>query len=987
MLGAVYAPLVDLEVEAWVTDEPVPFDQRTSGRSIAPTPGAHWGDLWDCAWFHVTGVLPESADGQRVVVLVDLGGEACLVDDAGEPVLGLTPAATHFDAKFGGAAKRVIPFAESARGGKSVDLWIEAGSYDLFGDIPDVGRFHLACFAIEREDILDLFHDFSVTLDLATTLPRDTARRAQAIAALTKASQRLGRRTRADVAAARQELAPVLAKRNADPSLAVSAMGQAHLDLAWLWPIRETVRKGGRTFATALAMMDRYPDYVFGASQPQLYAWIKERYPALYSRVKQRIAEGRWEPQGGMWVEADVNLPSGESLVRQLLYGTRFFHDEFGHTAKVAWLPDNFGFPASLPQVLKQSGLEYFQTIKLSWNRTNAFPRHSFWWRGIDGTAVLAHMPPEGTYNSAALPSSLCQIEEKYRDKDVSGLAMLLYGIGDGGGGPGTEHLERLTRLADLEGLPPVKQETSEAFFQRLEDESDDFRTWDGDLYLEYHQGTFTSQSRTKRYNRKLEVALHDAEIISILAMIECASGFEYPRVRLEAIWKEALLYQFHDILAGSSITRVYDESHARYDALQQEVEALIVEAAAWLGATPWEETGTSSSLLVFNTLPWERSGWVCSEKNWAYVRQQDCVHSMGLAFVNPQPPLVSVGVSSSGIENEHLRARFDECGHLVSLTEKSSGREAIAGPANVLSGYFDDGNAWDFPPGYRDGHHAEARLVSQASLIDGPRAVLRQRYQLGNSTIEQDVVLLSESRRLEFITRVDWRETHTMLRTAFPVDVYSREAVADIQFGTFRRATHRNTSWDEARDEFCAHKWVDLSQPDFGVALLNDCKYGHSVRGNVIDLNLLRSPTSPDPLADQGVHQFTYAVYPHAGDHIVGDVPQQAYDLNFPLRAFAAPERPDWGGGLVNVVGSGIMVETIKPAEDSDAVVLRCFEWTGGTSTVFLHFGWSISEVWCTDLLENHISRIDADNSQFDLTLAPFEIATLKLVPKAVGP
>ena len=572
---AIYTHLQPLRVEAWLTPEPVPYAERTSGTYRDLKLGEGWGKLWECAWMHVTGEVPSSARGQKIVLLIDINGEALVYDEQGTAVLGLTTVNSEFDLSLGWPGKRVVEVSDKARGGETIDLWMDTGANDLFGRLPENGILREAHISICHENMRLLFHDYFVLEELTRQLPEQSARRIRIWKALYDAAQVLNAYSDDEAAAARKILAPELAKTGGTPSLTVSGIGHAHIDLGWLWPIRETIRKGGRTFATAIAMMERYPDYVFGASQAQLYQWVKDYYPAVYDKVKKKIAEGRWEIQGGMWVEPDMNISGGEALVRQFIYGKRFWQQEFGKDTRMLWLPDVFGYNGALPQIMKKSEIDYFMTIKISWSKFNTFPHHTFWWEGIDGSRVLAHMPPEGTYNSAAAPRSIAAIEREYRDKYVSEQALLLYGIGDGGGGPGESHLENLSRMKNLEGLPPVIQEPAEVFFNRLELNGDNYKTWSGELYLEYHQGTLTTQARNKRFNRKLEYALRELEWLGVWAA-SVDKGYAYPTEALDAIWHEMLLFQFHDILPGSSITRVYTELLARYAVMMDQVAALI---------------------------------------------------------------------------------------------------------------------------------------------------------------------------------------------------------------------------------------------------------------------------------------------------------------------------------------------------------------------------------------------------------------------------
>lgn len=978
----IYTPLSELVTEAWVTREPVPFERRTEGRHAHLKQGDSWGRLWDCAWFHFTGRVPDDAGGKKIVLLIDFSGEGAVFDESGSPILGLTTVSSEFDRSLGLPGKRVVPLFDNASGGECVDIWVDAGCNDLFGGYRNEGRLRQACIASDSVVIRQLFYDFAVLLDLAEVLPSQSARRARVVRALRCASNQLGDLTGEEACRARAILAAELSKSGGSPSLVVSAIGQAHIDLAWLWPIRETIRKGARTFSTALALMDRYPDYVFGASQPQLYQWMKEHYPQLFGRIKERVAEGRLEAQGAMWVEADVNLSGGESLVRQLLYGKRFYKNELGVEAETSWLPDDFGFPASLPQVLTKSGIKKFLTTKLSWNTVNRFPRTSFWWEGIDGSRVLAHIPPEGNYNSSALPHAVRNVEAKHADKDISEHAMLLFGIGDGGGGPGEEHLERLVRERNLSGLPPVVQESAGAFFNRLSNDGSRLRTWSGGLYLERHQGTFTTQARSKRYNRKLEIGLRELEWTASMASV--VSGYAYPGKALERIWKEVLLYQFHDILPGSSITRVYDESLARYDLLSAQVEELITAARQALTRSLPAE-GMKQPVLVTNSLPWRREDWIQIGGRWLKAS----VPPMGYTVVEigeatPLPETISA--SPGCLENEKLRVEISTDGAISLCFDKEHGREVLAGAGNILTLYDDPGDAWDFPPDYQDRPQTRLRPIQMTTFADGPRAVAHHRYATRDSRLDQWIILQAGSRRLDFVTAVDWNETHRMLRTSFPTVIRADRATCGIQFGTQDVPTSRSSDWDMARDEVCAHGWVDVSQPDYGVGLLDDCKYGHRVAGGVLDLNLLRSPTDPDPTADLGHHDFTYTLYPHEGDAVWGGVARAAQELNVPLGITSIP--PGNAGKMpqtfsfLELSEEGVMVEAVKLAEDSEDIVVRLYEVRGASTRLDLTAGFDIKSAGLMNLVEVPVGALEIRGNSVSLAFQPFEIQTLFLRP-----
>lgn len=997
--AATYTVVDQLAIRAWWSREPLPFDQRQRGEERTLAVGDKWGALFDCAWFHFTGTVPASAAGQHVVLLLDVNGELCVVDEAGVPARGLTNVASEFDYRLGRPGKRVWEVTPSAQGGEAIDLWADAGHNDLFGFVQGDGKIVEAAIALCHDEVRALYYDFEVLLDFLKVLPESSPRYQQILAGLTDVTHLLYQGIQAIAGEARAILAPLLAKRGGDPSLRISAVGHAHMDLAWLWPLRETIRKGARTFATVLVMLERYPDYIFAASQPQLYQWMKTHYPELYAKIKAQVQAGRIEPQGAMWIEPDVNVSGGEALARQILEGKRFFRQEFGVEVGYGWLPDVFGYNAALPQLLKHAGLDYFSTQKLSWSLLNVFPHHSFHWQGIDGTTVLVHMLPEETYNSPAAPRSIHKIEENYKDKGISEHALLVFGIGDGGGGPGEEHVERLARLKNLAGLSPVTQEPAAAFFPQWAADAARFPTWVGELYLERHQGTLTTQARNKWYNRKMEWGLREWEWTAVLAKL--VSGATYPSEHLQTIWRETLLYQFHDILPGSSIKRVYDESVPRYQALLEEVTSQSNENKALL-AGRIDTSGLTNPVVIFNSLSWPRTEWVPVDQGWLAVT----VPAMGYttvegshAVTTPRPTLTA---STQHLENELLRVTFAADGSIVSLYDKQADREIIpAGQAaNRLAVYSDLGDAWDFPMDYAEQAPRFMQLNQSTARIEGPQAIVEQRYTLGHSTLVQTIILTAGSVRVDFVSRLHWRERATMLRTTFPVAIHAETATYEIQFGHVHRPTHRNTTWDLARDEVAGHKWVDLSQRDYGVALLNDSKYGHKIKGNVIDLNLLRSVPHPGPrlvrdeevapdaahpvYTDQCEHCFTYALYPHPGDQIDGGVIQAAYALNCPLTVMPTSQ----GAGLgprehtfLRLDAPNIIIEAIKKAEDDDGLILRLYEAAHQQTRTRLHFGFAVAQVMATNLMEEEPVALAVENGAVTLAFRPFEIKTIKVL------
>ncbi len=1024
---ATYSVVAPLQVTAWRTDEPVAYAERETGERLELAPGDPWGRPFDAAWFRFTAGIPPGVDATALVAVIDTGGELLVVDGRGEPVRGLTTAHLVYEASEERAGKSVLPLAgllpigagAASHPATGLEVWADAGCNELFQDPAQRCTMRRADLAVVHPEVLGLYYDYEVLWELLQVLPADRPRYHEVLAALTRAGRLLYKGLPEVAAEAREVLRPALARRGGDPVLRFAAVGHAHLDLAWLWPLREGMRKSTRTFATALANLDLYEDYVFAASQPQQYQWIKDDDPDLYERIRSAVRAGRIEPLGALWVEADTNVSGGEALVRQVLYGKRFVREEFGIDAKTAWLPDSFGFSGALPQILAQAGVRYFTTQKLSWSLVNRFPHHSFVWRGIDGSSVLTHMLPEDEYNSGASPRSVRKAETNYRDKDVSHHALLAYGLGDGGGGPGEQHLERLARVRDLQGLSPVRQQPAAAFYDEWRREAGAFAEWVGELYLERHQGTLTTQAGVKRFNRLLELGLRELEWVATLAGV--VAGAPYPRDWLGRAWREVLLYQFHDILPGSSIRRVYDEALPRYAALYAELRELLTEYDGRLAAAV-DTAGRRAPYLVLNSLPWPRNDWVRLGEAWHEVH----VPAMGYRVVDAAAA-DSVAVRSEGappddadgrsyveaspslLENDVLRVAFAADGSISSLVDKRLGRDLITPGAagNVLAVYSDTGDVWDFPPDYHEQQPRRPELTASAARVDGARGVVRQTYRIGHSEIVQDIALMANGARLDFRTTVRWREPWAMLRTGFAVTPHADDATFEIQFGHIRRPTHFNTSWDVARTEVAAHKWADLSQGDYGVALLNDCKYGHRIKEGVIELNLLRSVKYPGDLVpageeqasdepnphftDQGEHTFTYSLFPHAGDHVDGRVVQASYELNVPLRATALTGAQVAGeaaalpaaASFLEVDADDIVVEAVKRAEDGDDVILRLYESHRHGTTARLRLGFDVTAAAEVDLLEEQPAPLAVEDGRLlTLVFRPFEIKTVRLTP-----
>ncbi len=943
----IYTPVGELALTAYVTKEPVTFEEKERGEKKELHKGDVWGELWDCAWIHCKGVIPPAAKGKCVVALLDIHGEACVFDEGGNPVQGLTTGSSAFQPHLGSPAKKEVMLAEPAEGGEIINFWIEAGCNDLFGAYPGVGEVTEMEIALYRKEVKELYFDWKLLMDLVHELPESSAQRHKILHCVTKAAAMLLEYTEDEVLEVRNLLKQELGRKNGDAPLSISAIGHAHIDLAWLWPIRETIRKGARTFSTALLMMERDEDYVFGASQPQLYQWIKTYYPGLYRRVAERIAEGRWEAQGAMWVEADTNVSGGEALVRQILYGKKFFREEFGKEMEVLWLPDVFGYSGALPQILKKSNTPYFMTIKLSWSRHNKHPHHTFLWKGIDGSEVLVHMPPEGEYNSFGSPGSLKKIEKQYIDKGICDEALLLFGIGDGGGGPGEEHLANLKREKNLYGLPPVKQEPSVNFFHRLEEGKEAYKTFQGELYLEKHQGTYTTQARNKKYNRKMELLLREVEFASVVT--------DKKTEELEEIWKEVLLYQFHDILPGSSIKRVYDESLARYAVLHERCMELLGERYI-------------DGAYAMNSLSWLRKEWIKKDGMWYNV----AIPPMGSVKLSDGKPARAIEKENTNVlENDCVCVTLDLTGAIISIVDKQVGRTLLNAPSNRFAVYCDEGDGWDFDEEYRRQKPRYFDLQSARFVVDGPVQKIVQTYTFGNSTLEQEISVTEGSPLVCCRVKVDWKESMKMLRTAFQTTLVTDRVSCDIQFGHIKRSVQENTSQEMAQYEICAHKYIDLSEENYGAALLSESKYGFYAKGGVMDINLLRSSHYPGVQADVAEHEFSYAFYPHKGNLANSDVIEKSYAFNIPVY-FVDKEYPSF----VTASSPNIVIETVKPSEEDHGVILRLYESRGEFCKTALDFAKPVKQAWITNLLEEKEGEADLSCLNFH----PFEIHTLKL-------
>ncbi|GHU79323.1 alpha-mannosidase [Clostridia bacterium] len=787
--------------------------------------------------------------------------------------------------------------------------------------------------------------------------------------------------------------------------VSVICVGHSHIDVAWLWTLEQTREKVLRTFSTVLRLMDRYPEYKFTASQAQLFQYLKEESPALFEQVRKRVAEGRFEIEGAMWVEADCNLSSGESLVRQILHGKRFFKEEFNVDSKILWLPDVFGYSAAMPQILKKSGVDWFVTSKISWNEENKMPYDTFIWKGIDGTEMPSYFltaqnkvkgrKPANftTYNATTEPKQIMGAWERYQQKTLTNEVLLTFGFGDGGGGPTAHNLEVLQRLGGgFPQCPAASVDTVAGFLSRLDEkiQKSTPRTlpvWSGELYLEFHRGTYTSNAKNKKNNRVSEFLCQKAETLGVTDSL--LTGSEYPKAALQKAWESILLHQFHDIIPGSSIKEVYDESDIAYAALQKDVNGLCASSYESIA----RRVSTPGGLLVFNPNSYTGEGVVESEGKSVYVRD---IPAKGYKVVNPAPAdrtsRVKLEKTSGGhlAENDFFILNIDGNGNICRLYDKRYDREVLREGAvgNALLAFEDiprGHDAWEISNYYVEKMWPVNDLVSVNLIDDGARAGIAVEKKFLSSTICQTIYLYNDIARIDFDTDIDWKEEHILLKASFPTNIKAQKATYEIQFGNLERPTHTNTSWDAAQFEVCAQKFADLSEYGYGVSLLNDCKYGYDIHDGDIRLTLLKCATYPNVDADRCRHEFVYSLFPHAGDFRQAGTIEQSYALNVPLTAIAVGKQegslPDCFS-LLECDNPAVVIETIKQAENGGDIIVRLYESFGGHGRANVKLGFNIGRAELSDLMENAQSALPVKDNTVALEFSPFEIKTLKIAP-----
>ena len=990
-----YEPLGSIELEGACTFDMLSAEEAEKLPFAAMPEGKQWGRAWEYCWLRGDIALPEAARGRRIVMDLNPGGEATVFVDGQE--FGARRA-DWVRERHHYICDQILTL--SGEPGRRYHLLMEAyAGHDYPRDhrgcsvlgpmIPDSGdRYTVrdeetprqaigrSSFGIWHEEAYQLWKDVTALNGLRGVLDAASLRVAEIEEALERFTvlvdfEQPREKRLADYAAARAMLRPLMEAKNGSTMPQFYAVGNAHIDICWLWPYRETQRKVARTFAAQIRLMDLYPEYKYIQSQPEAYRICKALYPALYARIKEKVRTGQWIPDGSMWVEPDTNMPSGEALVRQLLYGKRFFREEFGVDCQVLWLPDTFGYSAALPQLLKGAGVKYLTTQKIFWsyNGGDRFPYHYFTWQGMDGSEVTSFLHMDYTSHTDA-----ATVVERWRDRvQRRGIRRFLlpFGYGDGGGGPTRDDLEDLRRNADLEGVPQMRAASPRRFFEDCAKDGAPRNRYVGELYFQAHRGVLTSQAAIKRGNRKSELALREAEIWSVAAR----GRVPYPAETLERRWKQVLLNQFHDILPGSSIERVYAEARKLYEEILTDAAWLTDSAASVL-------TAGSQGRTWFNSLSWEREALVRTEEGYGVVRIPPMGWTSEVHTVIPVHPVtVRKEEGCAVMENGLLTIRVNSRGEIVSCTD-TDGRSRIGAPANVLEMYKDvprEYEAWDLDSTYEA---CPVALVDQGSLeiVESTpwKCTVLVKRSFSASTVEQRISMTTGRARVDIEAEVDWHERHRVLKAAFPTGIRAEEAINEIQFGYIRRPTHRSRAYDADRYEVCNHHYTALCDENRGAAVLNESKYGVSMSGDVIRLTLLRAPKSPDFHADMGRHSFAYSYYVWDGPLMYSDVVREGYELNVPVTEASGTSAPR---SMMSVDAENIIIDTVKAAEDgSGDVIVRLYECKHAVADARLTVNLPVLRASLCDLLEEEQQELPVRGGRLALSFHAFEVKTVRL-------
>lgn len=979
--------------------------------------GETWAGRDRYLWLHQDVMIPQEWKGKQVLGLFDFGNTGAGNNSGFESLLYLNKKPYQ-----GVDSNHKEVFLEESYCGTTVDFTFRLWSGLEGGGVPkdQEHRITQAQIAWLDEKVDDYYYLAYMVYKTILVLKEDDPIRHDLLKALNRSLHKIdwscpgSEEFYHSIHEADDDLNMAIQKMEKHSSIHVTCIGHTHIDVAWLWRLKHTREKASRSFSTVMRLMEKYPEYIFLQTQPQIYEYVKEDFPELYEEMKQKAHDGQWETGGAMWVEADCNLTSGESLTRQILLGSKFFQEEFHQETEYLWLPDVFGYSWALPQILKKSGISMFMTTKISWNQYNRMPHDTFKWKGIDGSEILTHFittpcpwnEPGSwfyTYNGELLPFTVKGVWDAYSEKDMNKDLLVSYGYGDGGGGVNRDMLEFRRRIDKIPGLPNCKTGTAKDYFRKLKEtvETTDqyVHTWDGELYLEYHRGTYTSQGYNKLMNRKMEFLYRNAEWFTVMEAIAKGNLAFAKQEELTKGWKQILTHQFHDIIPGSSIREVYEDSRKNYPMIQEIGEKVeqsfydtvvkdernrytVINSSSWTGNDVVKLSETRKGIFK------NGAGEVLYSQtttDGTYVEIKD-VKATGfdtIVFeereIEEQSPFVFDGKE---LETPYYQISFNEAGQMERLFDKTYNREVLkAGEcANVLQMFEDkplDNDAWDIDIFYQQKMKEITNLTTFQLVEQGPVSLtLHMEWKYGTSKIAQDMVVYANNRRIDFKTYVDFHEQHQLLKAAFPVDIRSTYATYDVQYGNVRRPNHWNTSWDQARFESVAHRYVDLSERNYGVSLLNDCKYGHDVKEHVMRITLLKSATHPDYAQDQGEHQFTYALLPHGGDFIEAKVVEEAYRLNDPMKVVSGHIELLFEQ-FIDFEGAHVELDAVKKSEDGQYVVVRFHEYAGETNVVIVRTGFDYTSYQEGDLRERPIEEAKSEK-EIVMTVKPYEIKTI---------
>ena len=972
------------------------------------------GDRWNVGYdetryFEAEITVPSNFEGKKVYLSIDFGGEA-LVRINGEIV-----GAVSSRENSGWVHRTEILFKDGVKTGEKLNIQIE-GTVDCAGFCNNAmaGEKYME-YRMKKAELIAVdkltesyWFDISTAWDAYENC-EDQYVKSRLFNAMDDSVHQLdfdfgGEAFIASVPKAVNVLWGEIEKIEYSTPGEVIMAGHSHLDVAWLWTVREITRKTARTFANNLALMDNYPDFKFTQSQAVLYDFMKKHYPDIFERVKEKVKNGQWEIVGNAWVEADTNIASGEALVRQLLYGREFFMKEFGVSSDIYWLPDCFGFTWALPQIIKRSGMKYFMTSKLFYNDTNEFPHSVFRWRSHSGDEILAYLckqPYQSEYNAEYVTS----LRKNNRQNSIVDVSCGMFGYGDGGGGCTYKQVETGKRIEKLPGMPKTTNGKVADFFKAIDGDFDKLPVYDGELYYENHRGTFTSQAFIKENNRRGEFMMRNAEILNVFG------GKEYPAEKMEEAWKILLINQFHDILPGTSIHEAMENTREEYAQLRQLGGELVrMGKDGILNKVSVKD----DSVLVWNMLTWQTKGIVKAEipymakgiknsdgklltskvyeENGKYYIEflADPVPAFGygvFTLCDETAKVENVKVTKNTIENKYLKVILDDNGLIDEVTEKTTGRQILTGKGNLMTISHDKPiheSAWnmefDYQMKFWELRDVESVEVVEASPLRGAVRVVRKFHE---STITQDIILEKDKPTLDFDTTVDWHEREKVLKAEFPVDIRNRNASCEIAHGAAEYPTHYNTCYDQAKFEFCAHKWADLSEGGYGASIINDCKYGYNVHDNMMKITLLRGPICPDPMGDLGMHHFRYSFYPHAGTWRDADTVRLGFEENVRLEGefIGGTGGNDVGHTYAKLDGESVILDAVKPAQDGRGYIVRMYESETRHCTVKASFALEYSKVIECNLMECDEQEIDCENGEFTFKMKPHEVKTFRLV------